>query len=129
MINFDLVLVFVVLLFILISLYRNLLGIAFTFLIAVVTLGIFGILTPSEIISGFGNEQVAVVILMLVFSDVLRKTNIIENTFDRIFRKTKTYRGFIRQDGADYFSIFHVFKQYAPGGRDDALYSQLVKAE
>ncbi len=95
MINFDLVLVFIVLLFILISLYRNLLGIAFTFLIAVVTLGIFGILTPSEIISGFGNEQVAVVILMLVFSDVLRKTNIIENTFDRIFRKTKTYRGFI----------------------------------
>lgn len=95
MINFDLVLVFVVLLFILISLYRNLLGIAFTFLIAVVTLGIFGILTPSEIISGFGNEQVAVVILMLVFSDVLRKTNIIENTFDRIFRKTRTYRGFI----------------------------------
>jgi di/tricarboxylate transporter len=95
MINFDLVLVFVVLLFILISLYRNLLGIAFTFLIAVVALGVFGILTPSEIISGFGNEQVAVVILMLVFSDVLRKTNIIENTFDRIFRKTKTYRGFI----------------------------------
>jgi di/tricarboxylate transporter len=95
MITFDLVLVFVVLLFILISLYRNLLGIAFTFLIAVITLGVFGVLTPTEIISGFGNEQVAVVILMLVFSDVLRKTNIIENTFDRLFRRTKTYRGFI----------------------------------
>lgn len=95
MISFDLVLVFVVLLFILISLYRDLLGISFTFLIAVVTLGVFGVLTPSEIISGFGNEQVAVVILMLLFSDVLRKTNIIENTFDRLFRRTRTYRGFI----------------------------------
>jgi di/tricarboxylate transporter len=95
MITFDLVLVIVVLLFILISLYWNLLGISFTFLIGIITLGIFGILTPSEIISGFGNEQVAVVILMLVFSDVLRKTNIIENTFDRIFRRTKTYKGFI----------------------------------
>ncbi|HJZ40281.1 MAG TPA: SLC13 family permease [Bacteroidales bacterium] len=95
MISFDLVLVFVMLLFILISLYRNLLGISFTFLIAVITLGVFGVLTPSEIISGFGNEQVAVVILMLLFSDVLRKTNIIENTFDRLFRRTRTYRGFI----------------------------------
>jgi di/tricarboxylate transporter len=95
MITFDLVLVFVVILFILISLYWNLLGISFTFLIGVITLGIAGVLTPTEIVSGFGNEQVAVVILMLLFSDVLRKTNIIEYTFDRLFRKTRTYRGFI----------------------------------
>jgi di/tricarboxylate transporter len=95
MITFDLILVFIVLLFILISLYWNLLGISFTFLIGIITLGVFGILTPTEIISGFGNEQVAVVIMMLVFSDVLRKTNIIENTFDRLFRRTRTYKGFI----------------------------------
>lgn len=95
MITFDLVVVFVVLLFILISLYRNLIGISFTFLIAVITLGVFGIITPSEIINGFGNEQVAVVVLMLLFSDVLRKTNIIENSFDRLFRTAKNYRGFI----------------------------------
>jgi len=95
MITFDLVLVFLVLLFILVSLYRNLLGISFTFFIGIITLGIFGILTPTEIISGFGNEQVAVVILMLVFSDVLKKTYIIENTFDRLFRNTRTYKGFI----------------------------------
>ena len=78
MITFDLVLVFAVLLFILISLYWNIMGISFTFLIGVITLGIFGVLTPSEIINGFGNEQVAVVILMLLFSDVIRKTDIIE---------------------------------------------------
>jgi di/tricarboxylate transporter len=95
MISFDLVLVFIVLLFILVSLYRNLFGISFTFLIGIIIFGIFGVLTPTEIIAGFGNEQVALVILMLVFSDILRKTNIIENTFDRLFRNTKTYRGFI----------------------------------
>ncbi|HLO57171.1 MAG TPA: SLC13 family permease [Bacteroidales bacterium] len=95
MITFDLVLVFVVLLFILISLYWNLLGTSFTFLVGVITLGIFGVLTPSEIISGFGNEQVAVVILMLLFSDVIKKTDIIEFSFDRLFRKVRTYRGFI----------------------------------
>jgi di/tricarboxylate transporter len=113
MINFDLVLVCITLIFILVSLYWNLLGIAFTFLVAVVVLGIFGVLTPSEIISGFGNEQVAVVILMLVFSDVLRKTNIIENTFDRIFRKTKTYMGFIgKMVGAT--SVFSMFLNNTP---------------
>lgn len=95
MITFDLILVFIVLLFILITLYKNFLGISFTFLIGVITLGVFGILTPAEIISGFGNEQVAVVIIMLLYSDVLRKTNMIEYIFDRLFSRARTYRGFI----------------------------------
>lgn len=95
MITFDLILVFVVLAFILISLYWNLLGISFTFLLGVITLGIFGIITPTEIISGFGNEQVAVVILMLLFSDVIKKTDIIEYIFDRLFYRARTYNGFI----------------------------------
>ena len=95
MINFDLILVFVVLAFILVSLFNKLLGISFTFLISIITLGVFGVLTPAEIISGFGNEQVAVVILILLFGEVLRKTSIIENTFDLLFRKVKTYRGFL----------------------------------
>jgi di/tricarboxylate transporter len=95
MITFDLLLVISVLVFILISLYWNIMGVSFTFLIGVVALGIFGILTPSEIVSGFGNEQVAVVVLMLLFSDVIRKTDIIEFSFDRIFRNAKNYKGFI----------------------------------
>jgi Na+/H+ antiporter NhaD/arsenite permease-like protein len=95
MVSFDLILVFLVIVFILFSLYRNLLGISFSFLIGVIVLGIFGVLTPGEIIRGFGNEQVAVVILMLLFGEVLRKTSIIENAFDKLFRKSKTYKGFL----------------------------------
>lgn len=94
MISFDLILVFLVLAFILVCLYYKLLGISFALLIGVITLGIFGVLTPAEIISGFGNEQVAVVILILLFSEVVRKTSIIENTFDRMLRQVKTYRSF-----------------------------------
>jgi di/tricarboxylate transporter len=95
MISFDLLLVFVVLIFILISLFWNIMGVSFTLLIGVITLGIFGILTPAEIVNGFGNEQVAVVILVLLFSDVIRKTDIIEFSFDRIFRRVKTPRHFM----------------------------------
>jgi di/tricarboxylate transporter len=95
MLNSDLILVLLVLLFILISLYRNLFGISFTLLIGIIALGIFGVLTPSEILAGFANEQVAVVILMLLYSDIIRKTDIIEFIFDRLFRKVRTYRGFV----------------------------------
>ncbi|MDA3778770.1 MAG: SLC13 family permease [Bacteroidales bacterium] len=95
MLSFDLILVFLVILFILISLYKELLGTAFTFVVAVVALGFFGILTPKEILSGFANEQIAVIILLLLLGDIIRQTGVIEILFDRIFRSAKSYRGFL----------------------------------
>ena len=68
---------------------------AFTFLIAIITLGIFGVLTPSEISSGIANVQVAVIIMLLLLGDVLRNTGLIENVFDRLFSSAKTYKGFL----------------------------------
>ncbi|MEA3318054.1 MAG: SLC13 family permease, partial [Bacteroidota bacterium] len=95
MFSFDVIVVFVVILFILISLYKELLGTAFTFVVAVVALGFFGILTPKEILSGFANEQIAVIILLLLLGDIIRQTGVIEILFDRIFRSAKSYRGFL----------------------------------
>jgi len=95
MISFDLILVFIVLVFIIVSLYREILGASFTFMIGVIVLGIFGVLTPREIISGFANDQVAVVIMLLVLGDIFRKTSVIENVFDRLFRSARSYKGFL----------------------------------
>lgn len=95
MLDFDLILVFIVILFILISLYREILGPAFTFMVGVITLGIFGVLTPAEILKGFANEQVAVVILLLVIGDFLRKTGVVEIIFDQYFKSAKSYKGFL----------------------------------
>ena len=89
------VLVFLVIVFILISLYWEIIGPAFTFIIAVVVLGLAGILTPSEILSGFANEQIVVIIMLLLIGDIIRKTYVVEIIFDRIFNKTKTYKGFL----------------------------------
>lgn len=97
MISFDLILVFIVLVFIIVSLYREILGASFTFMIGVIVLGIFGVLTPREIISGFANDQVAVVIMLLVLGDIFRKTSVIENVFDRLFRSARSYKGFLRR--------------------------------
>ena len=94
MLTFDIVIVFVVLLFILISLYKEILGATFTFVIAVTVLGFFGILTPKEILSGFANEQIFVIILLLLIGDVIRRTGFLERIFDRIFFSIQTVKGF-----------------------------------
>lgn len=95
MITFDIIIVFIVLVFILISLYKEILGATFTFVIAVVTLGFFGILTPKEILSGFANEQIFVIILLLLIGDIIKRTGILEAIFDRLFQKARNMKGFI----------------------------------
>lgn len=97
MLSFDLILVFVVILFILISLYWGVLGPGFTFVIAISILGFAGILTPGEILSGFANEQIAVVIMLLLIGDIIRQTAVIEVIFDRIFKSAKSYTGFMNR--------------------------------
>ncbi len=93
--TFDVILVFLVLAFILISLYKEWVGAAFTFFIAVMVLGIFKILTPSEILAGFANEQIAVVIMLLLLGDTIRKTSVIEIIFEKVFPRSVGYRGFL----------------------------------
>ncbi len=92
---FDEVIVLLVIVFILISLYKEWLGAAFTFFIAVLALGLFGILTPSEILAGFANEQIAVVIMLLLLGDAIRQTSIIEIFFEKIFPRSSSYNGFL----------------------------------
>ncbi len=95
MVNFDLILVIIVIIFILISLYLEILGPAFTFVVGAVFLGIFGVLTPGEIMKGFSNEQVAIVILLLLISEIIKRTGAIEIIFDRYFKYAKSYKGFL----------------------------------
>lgn len=91
----DVIVVFVVIAFILISLYREWMGAAFTFFIAVMVLGIFKILTPAEILEGFANEQIAVIIMLLLLGDAIRQTSVIEIFFSKIFPTSSSYKGFL----------------------------------
>ncbi|SFD95189.1 SLC13 family permease [Thermophagus xiamenensis] len=93
--TFDVILVFIVIAFILLSLYRELMGAAFTFFIAVMVLGIFNVLTPSEILAGFANEQIAVIIMLLLLGDTIRQTSVIEAIFEKAFPKSMNYKGFL----------------------------------
>lgn len=90
----DIIIVSAVLAFIIYSLYTDLIGPAFTFLLGVIVLGIAGILTPAEILSGMANEQIAVIILLLLIGDTIRKTDLIDWVFDRLFKNIKSYKFF-----------------------------------
>ncbi|MCK4345297.1 MAG: SLC13 family permease, partial [Bacteroidales bacterium] len=79
----------------LVSLYKEIFGATFTFLVAIVVLGFFGVLTPAEILAGFANEQIAVIIMLLLMGDIIRRTAIIELVFDKAFQGVKGYRGFL----------------------------------
>lgn len=87
-------LVIIAVIFILFSLYLEWIGPAYTFLVAVVFLGIFGVLTPAEILAGFANEQLAVIILLILLGDIIRRTSIIEIAFEKIFKKADTVSRF-----------------------------------
>ncbi|MDA3866807.1 MAG: SLC13 family permease [Salinivirgaceae bacterium] len=87
-------LVIIAVIFILLSLYLEWIGPAYTFLVAVVFLGIFGVLSPSEILTGFANEQLAVIILLILLGDIIRRTSVIEIAFERIFKKANTVSRF-----------------------------------
>lgn len=92
---YDVIIVYAVIIFIIVSLYFDILGAGFTFLIGVTILGIFGILTPKEMLVGASNEQIGVIILLLLLGNIFGKTSLLNTLFDRFFAKAKTTKGFI----------------------------------
>ena len=94
MLTFPVFLLLFVLLFLVSALYLEWFRPTVTFFIAVLLLVLGGILTPAEALQGFANEQLAVIILLLVISDIFRKSSIINVIFNRFFGQKKTLKGF-----------------------------------
>lgn len=95
MLSYDGIIVLVVILFIIISLYTDLIGPAFTFIIGVLVLGITGVLTPNEILSGFANEQIMVIILLLLIGQMIRNTGALEGFLNWVFQRSNSYKSFL----------------------------------
>ena len=88
---FVIFVVFLIFLFI----YKEYLKASVSFLLAVLLFLITGILTPSEVLSGFSNESIASILMLILITTGLRKNFQLEYLFDAIFRKAKSYRGFL----------------------------------
>jgi len=65
------------------------------FFISVSLLVIFNVLTPKEALSGFSNEQIAVIVLLLVASYAVEKTRILPVIFSKIIPFNISFKSFI----------------------------------
>lgn len=90
----DAIIVVLVLVFIIISLYKEFIGAAMTFIIAVIILGVTHVLEPSEILNGFANEQIAVIVMLLLLGDIYRRTSVLDIFFDFVFKNSTSMRNF-----------------------------------
>ena len=75
--------------------YKEYMRASVAFMLGVLLLTITGILTPKEVLSGFSNESIASIIMLILISTGLRKHYQIELLFDAIFKKARNYRGFL----------------------------------
>ncbi len=87
------VLIVVSIMFVLI--YKEIVKPSISFLLAVMVLIITGILNSTEVLSGFSNEKIATIIVLILITSGIRKNYPIEYLFDSIFKAAKSYRGFL----------------------------------
>jgi len=76
---------------------RPRIGAAFVFVAAAAAFTASGTITPAEALAGFGNEAVASMLMLIVVSDVIRRTGILEWLFRRSTGLSGKYRGFLGQ--------------------------------
>lgn len=94
-------------------LYKEVYNTAITFLAAVGLLLVPGIVTTNDILQSFANEQVAVIIMLLVIGQFLKRSPVIENLFQNLFLKTKGYYAFTAKM-AGFVSLFSGFMNNTP---------------
>ncbi len=100
--------VIAVVLGLMIVLYKDYMRPVVAFLLANIILLISDINKSSDVLAGFANEQLMVVLLLLVVSDVIQKTNMIEYAFSKFFRDGLSLGSFLARmvPGVTAFSGF-----------------------
>ncbi|OMH41354.1 SLC13 family permease [Desulfurobacterium indicum] len=76
-------------------LYREIFHPAASFTIVVSFLVVVGILTPHEALSGFSNEQIALIALLLVVSSIIKNFRITGYIFSKLMDEKLSYRQFL----------------------------------
>ncbi len=93
--EFHSILLIFTILFLVIFLYKEIIHPAAVFFIATAVLIISGILTPSQALAGFSNEQVATIILLLIVSNIIQKTGIVNYYFSKFLKENLSYSSFL----------------------------------
>ena len=95
MLSTEIFIVIAVILFLIISLYKDWMRPVIVFFIAAVVLFVAGITDAKDFLTGFGNEQIAVVFLLLMLSDIIQKTGLLDIALKTLIKPNLTYKGFL----------------------------------
>lgn len=90
----SIILLFCTIAFLLSSLYLEWFKPTVSFFIAILIFIFGGILSPEQALQGFANEQLAVIVLLLIISDIFKKSSVVNVIFYRLFGKSKTLNSF-----------------------------------
>ena len=77
------------------SLYREIIKPVLIFTLAIMIFLLAGIIKTREALSGFANEQIGVIFLLLLISDLVKRSGILDYAIFRLFRSNLSYRGFL----------------------------------
>jgi di/tricarboxylate transporter len=83
--------------FLMLALYFDWFRPLLVFIIAITVLCVFKILEPKEALVGFSNDQIGVILLLLILSDVINKANVLDIIVKRVFRVGLTYNRFMKR--------------------------------
>ncbi len=84
-----------VLIFLVIFLYKDILNPTLSFFLGIVILMLAGILTPQEILIGFSNQQIAVILLLILLGYAFEKSGLINTLFNNVFSRVRSQSGFV----------------------------------
>ena len=79
----------------LVALYTEIFRPTVSFFLVIVLLNVFGILEPADVLSGFANEQLAVIILFLAISDIVRKSSVVDSFFYNLMGNARSGNTFL----------------------------------
>lgn len=93
--DYSLLVVSVCLLFLVFSLIFEWFKTPITFLIVISTICITGVMTPQEALNQIANEQIVLVVMLMVIGNILRRSELVELLFKRIFKDGISEKQFV----------------------------------
>lgn len=112
-IDWDIIYVLTIIVGLVFLLYKETFSTAVNFLLAVAALIIGGILSTEQILNAFANEQVAVIIMLLILGKFLKRSPIIERTFQFLFLRSNNKKWFLTKM-MGFVSVFSGFMNNTP---------------
>lgn len=91
----EAIITIVVIVLMLLALYLDLIRPSVVFLIAVLIFYLTGILTIEECLHGLSNENVILIFALIVTSDIIKKTTVLDSWISNVFSRHLTYKGFM----------------------------------